>query len=175
MSSVEARWQAALWRTRWIVVVAVVGSMLLAFAAFAMGAIETLAVLSLLVGYVTPGAGMFARDGLRGELIASIVKATDTFLVGTILVVVALGLYELFINKIQAAEHGAGQPRLMLATSLDVLKDRIARLVLLVLVVEFFGAALQFKTTTGLDLLVLAVGVFLIAAALFLTRQHNQT
>ena len=64
--------------------------------------------------------------------------------------------------------------RVLLVTSLDDLKDRISRLVLLILIVEFFGLALQFSATTALDLLALGLGIFLVAAAMYLGSQHSR-
>jgi uncharacterized membrane protein YqhA len=53
--------------------------------------------------------------------------------------------------------------------SLDDLKDRIAKLILLVLIVEFFQYALKLTYATPLDLLYLAVGILFIGGALYLS------
>jgi uncharacterized membrane protein YqhA len=48
------------------------------------------------------------------------------------------------------------------------LKERIASLILLVLVIEFFQRALQLTYDTPLDLLYFATGVLLVSGALYL-------
>ena len=171
MKCVEERWERALWASRMIVLVAVVCSLLLALVALVLGAADTLAVVADLIGYLSPTAQPSTRESLRGDLVASIVKAVDAFLIGAVLVVVALGLYELFINRIESTEGSESAARVLLIRNLDDLKDRMSRLVLLILIVEFFGMALRLSVQGALDLLLLALGIFLVAASVFLTTR----
>jgi uncharacterized membrane protein YqhA len=160
--------ERVLWGSRFIVLVPVMGALLLAIAAFVLGAADTISTVGLLAGYIGPGEHAI----VRGELIGSIVKAIDADLIGAILLVVALGLYELFINRLRAAEQSEVAERLLTIRSLDDLKDRISRLVLLILIVEFFGIALGLNITSALELLMFGVGIFLIAAAVYLASRH---
>lgn len=104
----------------------------------------------------------------RADAVTTIVKAVDEYLIAAILLLFALGLYELFIDRIDAAEDSEVTQRLLLIRSLDELKGRITSLVLLVLAIEFFWYALQLQYTSPLDLLYLAVGTLLISGALYL-------
>lgn len=54
----------------------------------------------------------------------------------------------------------------------DDLKDRLAKVVLLVLIVEFLQYTFAVNFTSALDLLYLAVGIALIGLALYLTTKH---
>ncbi len=56
-----------------------------------------------------------------------------------------------------------------MVSSLNDLEDKVARLVLLVLVIEFFGRALNLDYARALDLLYLAGGILLVSAALYLS------
>jgi uncharacterized membrane protein YqhA len=76
----------------------------------------------------------------------------------------------LFINKIDIAEGSEFAKRLLLFHSLDDLKDRLAKVVLLILVVKFFQQALAQKYQNPQDLLYLAVGTLLVAVALRLAK-----
>jgi uncharacterized membrane protein YqhA len=110
------------------------------------------------------------REALREATVAGIVKAVDGYLIAAIVLIFALGLYELFINKIDTIQEAARTaPRLVQVASLDDLKDRIAKLILLVLIIEFFQYALKLKYTSPLDLLYLAIGVLFIGGALYLS------
>jgi uncharacterized membrane protein YqhA len=60
----------------------------------------------------------------------------------------------------------------LLIESVDDLKDRLAKVVLLVLIVEFLQYALGARYTSALDLLYLAVGIALIGLALYLSSKH---
>ena len=97
-------------------------------------------------------------------------KAIDGYLLAAILLIFALGLYELFISKIDIARDSDAGPSLLQIRSVDDLKDRIAKVVLLVLVIEFFQHALRVKYERPLDLLHLGVGLLFVAAALFLSN-----
>jgi uncharacterized membrane protein YqhA len=166
-------WERLLWSSRMVVLVAVIGSLLLALAAFVIGAADTVSVLSGLFFYLSPVGPSTAGEPIRDNLIADIVKAVDAFLVGAVLLVVGLGLYELFISRIDLAESSEDAARVLSVKTLDDLKERISRLVLLILSVEFFGMALKLNVTTVLDLLLLALAILLIAAAVYLTGKRT--
>jgi uncharacterized membrane protein YqhA len=129
-------------------------------------------VLYLLAGlrhYATLALPPETRTLVRAQLVANIIKATDSFLIAAILIIFGLALYELFVNKIDAAERSEVGPRLLRVRTVDDLKDRVAKLILLVLVIEFFQRAVRMTYETPLDLLYLAVSILLVGAALGLS------
>lgn len=79
-------------------------------------------------------------------------------------------LSELFVNRLDAARDSEVAPKLLQVRSLDDLKHRVAGLLLLVLVIEFFQRALRLSYDTPLDLLLLALGVLLIAGSFYLSN-----
>jgi uncharacterized membrane protein YqhA len=165
------RFERLLWGSRVIVLVPVVGALILSISSFLLGAIDTLTIVGTIFTYLGPG-GSPDHTTLRSELITGIVKAVDADLIGAIMLVVSLGLYELFISRLSVAENSEVAERVLTLRTLDDLKERISRLVLLILIVEFFGIALNLTITTSLDLVLLAVGIFLIAAAMYLASRH---
>lgn len=146
---------------------AVVFGMLLALGSLYLATMDVVYALGYLVQYADPALGSGARVDLRTDAITAIVKAVDGYLISAILIIFALGLYELFISKLDIAERSEAAPRLLLIHSLDELKERID-LILLVLVIEFFQRALQLTYDTPLDLLYFATGVLLVSGALYL-------
>lgn len=167
-SSVERAFERALWGSRLIVLVAVVFGLLLALGAFYLATVDVFYFLGYLSDYADLGLGTDEREDLRASAITAIVKAVDGYLIAAILVIFALGLYELFVSKLDPAERAEVIPRLLLIKNLDELKERIASLVLLVLVIEFFQRALQLEYRNPLDLLYFAAGVLLVSGALYL-------
>jgi uncharacterized membrane protein YqhA len=93
------------------------------------------------------------------------------------MIIFSLGLYELFIGRIVAAETSEVAPRLLLIHTLDDLKDRLAKVVFLILIVRYFEYALQSDIGGPLDLLYLAIGIALVALSLYLTSKngHNSS
>jgi uncharacterized membrane protein YqhA len=112
-----------------------------------------------------------SRTELRATVVAHVVEVVDGYLLAAIMLIFALGLYELFVSRIDVAEGSEFAERLLLIRSLDDLKDRLAKVVLLILVVKFFEFALRLTITSALDLLWLGLGILLVAAAVMLTHK----
>ena len=170
MKWLQRTFERGLWQSRLLVLVAVIASAALAFGTFYMATVDVALLLRNLLPYASPALEQSARSVLREDTVAGIIKAVDGYLIAVILLVVALGLYELFIDKIDPSERAArAMPRLIHVESLDDLKDRIAKLILLVLIIEFFQYALKLEFASALDLLYLAIGILFIGGALFLS------
>ena len=112
------------------------------------------------------------RAGARTEIITDIVQVLDGFLLCAILLIAGLGLYELFVDDV-AGRRGGRAPRLLKVHDLDDLKERVARLVLLILMIELFGYALKISYKSPMDLLLLASAILLVALAIYLTSQRG--
>ena len=111
------------------------------------------------------------RSALYTEAIANIANVIDGYLFATIMLIFAMGLYELFISKIDVAENNELAQRILLIRSIDDLKDRLAKVIFLVLIVKYFEYALHGSYTTPSSLLQLAAGILMIAGALWLTSR----
>ena len=167
-SPLTHRFEEALWGSRLIVLVAVIFGLLLALGAFYLATVDVFYFMGYLREYADMSLGSGEREELRAGAITAIVKAVDGYLIAAILLIFALGLYELFVSKLDPAERSETIPRLLLIRTLDELKERIASLVLLVLVIEFFQRAVKLEYTTPLDILYFATGVLLVSGALYL-------
>lgn len=152
-----------LWGARLLLVGAVAGSAVLALTVMWTASVDLVRFAADVVEYTTDD-----NTGQRSDLIAEVVKIVDAYLLAAILVVVAFGLYELFVGRIDARRSGDGEPRLLVARSLDDLKDRIAKLVVLILVIEFFQRALKTEVAEPLELLLLAGAIALVSLAIVL-------
>jgi len=166
--------ETGLWNSRLVVLSAVVASLLVALAMFYVATVDVAAMMGHLGHYHDMGLSMEARGELRASLVTHVVEIVDGYLFGAIMLIFALGLYELFISRIDAAEKSEFASRLLLIHSLDDLKDRLAKVVLVILIVKFFENALRMHFETPLDLLSLAGGVLLIAGALRLTHKGHK-
>ena len=116
------------------------------------------------------GLSADARSSERTELVTDIIKILDGFLLCAILVIAALGLYELFIADV--TERRTRAARLLEVHDLDDLKERVARLIVLILMIELFGYALRVPIDTPVDLLFLAGAVLVVALAIYLTGRR---
>lgn len=165
--------EALLWRSRLVVLVAVVASVVVSLVMFYVASIDVLSLLGHVLHYHQFDMEPATRVEMRGEIVAFVVEVVDGYLLAAIMLIFALGLYELFISRIDIAEGSEFAKRLLLIQSLDDLKDRLAKVVLLILVVKFFEYALALHITTPLELLYLGVGIVLVSAAVYLS--HGKT
>jgi uncharacterized membrane protein YqhA len=170
MKSLEKWFEAVLWESRFAVLFAVIASLFSSFAVFYMATVDAYYMMSHLGEYASPALDVVARNALRSATITHVVEIVDGYLLATVLLIFSLGLYELFISKIDKAEQSATSSNVLLITSLDDLKGRLAKVILMILIVKFFEHAISMVFKTPLDLLYLAGGISLLGLALYLSH-----
>ena len=137
---------------RYIIIVAVLATLIAATALILFGTVETYVVIRDVFS-----KGEFTSK-VAQTLLLSFIEITDIFLLATVLYIVALGLYELFID------HQVPVPNWLEIRTLDDLKDKLIGVVIVVIGVGFLG---QFTTWNGeTNLLVSGGGAALVIAAL---------
>ena len=94
----------------------------------------------------------------------------DLFLIGATLIIAAIGLYELFIARIDPANLHRPLPAWLEMKDLNDLKARVIAMIVLVTAVTFTDVLLEDFGHDALDLLYLAVGVgaFIVALTIYL-------
>jgi uncharacterized membrane protein YqhA len=138
--------------SRYLVLAAVLGSLMAALALFAYGVIETFVVVA-----DTVAKADVSSKGAKALALAFI-EIVDLFLLGTVFLMIALGLYELFI------EENLNLPAWLSIHSFDDLKNKLVGVVVVVLAVLFLGAVVSWDGSR--DLLGFGAGVALVIAAL---------
>jgi uncharacterized membrane protein YqhA len=149
--------------SRYFIVVAVVGSFVASAAALVYGGLATVRV--VLDAF---GSGDFSEKGAK-LLSVGLVTMIDLFLLGTVLYIVAIGLYELFVDP------GLPMPLWLRITTLDDLKERLLGVVGVLLAVTFLGSAVTWDGSADILALGLAVGAVLGVVSLtiaLLARTH---
>ena len=137
---------------RYIIIVAVLATLIAATALILFGTVETYVVIRDVFS-----KGEFTSKVAKA-LLLSFIEITDIFLLATVLYIVALGLYELFID------HQVPVPNWLEIRTLDDLKDKLIGVVIVVIGVGFLG---QFTTWNGeTNLLISGGGAALVIAAL---------
>mgnify|MGYP001112209816 FL=1 len=138
--------------SRYLVVAAVLGSLVAAMALFAYGVVETFVVV-----IDTVAKAEVSSKGAKALALAFI-EIVDLFLLGTVFLMIALGLYELFVDE------NLTLPSWLSFNSFDDLKNKLVGVVVVVLAVLFLGAVVGWDGSR--DLLGFGVGVALVIAAL---------
>ena len=167
MKWLERLFEGFLWRTRWMVILAVLFSLFAALGLFIVASVEIYHPVAQMFEH-----GFHLTSHQHETLVGAIVSAIDLYLIATVLIIFSLGLYELFISKIDEAENDE-HSKILAIHSLDDLKEKLAKVVLMVLIVTFFKYAIHIKYETPLEILYLAVGVFMLALALYFSHKKH--
>ncbi len=165
----EKYFEGMLWNSRFIVIIAVIASLIMAVGLFYVTAVDVYFTLSHLSHYHE--LADVERAELKSATVAHVVGSVDGFLLGIIMLIFALGLYELFISKIDAAANNATSSKILMINSLDDLKDKLAKVILMILIVMFFEQAVFLKPTGPLELLYYSLAIMLIALALYFSQK----
>lgn len=99
-------------------------------------------------------------------IVANIISAVDEYLIATVLLIFSIGLYELFIGKITEDSLVRSGAKILVINDLDQLKEKLAKVIIIVLIVTYFKYALELDYTRVADLLYLSGGIFLIALSI---------
>lgn len=150
-------------RTRYLVILAVAGALLASVAVLVYGLVEAAAAVWHLAA-----SGEVSREAAKGLALAMI-ELVDLLLLGTVFYIIALGLYELFIDDRLPLPHW------LEIHDLDDLKAKLIGVVVPVLGVSFLGQVLSWDGER--DLSRLGFGIALVVAALtwFLSRKPKKS
>jgi uncharacterized membrane protein YqhA len=175
VKAIEHAFEKFLWNSRFIVLLAVISSMISSVILFLVATIDVFELINKVFKYLTlPGSERTPAvyEEFHGNVVGHIIGAIDDYLLATVLFIFALGLYELFISKIEEAEaESATSSRILVIHSLDDLKDRLAKVVLMILIVTFFKNVIHTTFDEPLNILYLGVGILFVALALFFTHK----
>jgi len=112
--------------------------------------------------------GDVVQPGLDPEgtkkISVEIISLVDLFLLGTVLFVVAIGLYQLFVDP------RLPTPRWLIIADLDDLKERLLGTVIVLLAVSFLGYVVTWDGTFNLLGVGAAIGAVLVALSLLMGR-----
>jgi len=159
----EKIFEGTIWRSRYIVILAVVFGLLGAFVLFIVASMDIYAVATYTVKTIITHAH---PEHFHEDIVAGIIGAVDLYLIAVVMFIFSFGLYELFISDIDQAENGKGS-KILAIHSLDQLKDKIAKVIVMVLVVNFFQRDLHTEFKTPLEMLYFAGSIAALAIGLY--------
>ncbi|MFN8484218.1 MAG: YqhA family protein [Anaerolineae bacterium] len=147
---------------RYMFLIAVISTLMLALGLFVYGAVAAGAVLFQALDF---------RDFVRKEakdVVVAAIEVIDLFLIATVAYITGLGLYELFVDE------SLELPSWLQIHSLDDLKSRLVGVLVVVIAITFLGFIATWKGGDSAPLM-LGGGAALIIAALtfFVWKAHD--
>ena len=159
----ENKFEKFLWNFRYITILAVILSILSAFTLIVIGSWDIIEA----VIFYNP---LFdASISSNNELLFKLISAIDLFLIGIVLLIFGFGIYELFVSEIDFANSKFTESTLKIR-DLDQLKNKIIKVIIIVLIVKFFEKVLKFSEnfTTPMDILYFGLSILSICVGYYL-------
>jgi uncharacterized membrane protein YqhA len=164
-NNLERIFETFLWNSRLGTIIVVILSALASLGMFVLGSIE---IIVSLQNIFHTHLGSHVSE----SILISVISALDHYLIGIVLVIFSFGVYELFISQIDVADRNK-HITILNITSLDELKNKLLKVIIMVLIVSFSKTVLSLDFTTALDMLYFALAILALAASVFLIRKKE--
>ena len=162
-SWIERTFENIPWNGRLFILLAVIFSMIGAIILFIVASTD---IFHVAVETVSVYFGSSHPADFHEMVVGGIIGAVDLYLMAVVMLIFSFGLYELFISEIDAAKnHGAS--KVLEIHSLDELKDKLAKVIVMVLVVSFFQRVLHTEYNGAQEMLYFAGSILALAIALY--------
>jgi uncharacterized membrane protein YqhA len=158
-----------LWKLRLIAILPVIMSLASTGVTFVLGTLE--------IGKAILGLGHAVdtvEKGYMAKLLGGVVTGIDLYLIGIALLIFGYGVYELLISPIDHARQGSGRMRsgLLEISSLDQLKEKLVKVLVVALIVSAFKAMLTLPINDGPTLALFCLAVLLLALSGYLVTNN---
>ncbi|MAC42148.1 MAG: hypothetical protein CMJ05_10220 [Pelagibacterales bacterium] len=160
------KFENVLWSSRFVVIIAVVLSIISSISLFLIGGWDIIQATIL-------NNPLFNENiDNSNDLLFKIISSIDLFLIGIVLLIFGFGVYELFISEIDFAKDKFADSTLKI-NSLDQLKNKIIKVIIIVLIVKFFEKVLKLSHnfTTPNDLLLFSISILSICIGYYLINR----
>jgi len=161
----EKIFESSLWATRFMVILAVIFGLIGAVVLFIVASVDVYDTAKFVINtYLNHGH----PETFHEDVVGGIIGAVDLYLIGVVMLLFSFGLYELFISEIDVAKDETGEDNKILAIhSLDQLKDKISKVIVMVLVVGFFQKVGHTTYVGALDMLYFSLSITAVAVGLY--------
>jgi uncharacterized membrane protein YqhA len=156
----ERVFESALWSSRLIVLLAVIFGTISAILLFISGSFE-------IIVSILHSVSLAHMEIDYTTLLKGIIGGVDLYLIGMVLLIFSFGIYELSISKIDIARSSESYHTLLEIANLDDLKNKIIKVIIMVLIVSFFQRVLSMTMVTSMDMLFMAVSIAVICVGVY--------
>ncbi|XP_007040883.2 PREDICTED: uncharacterized protein LOC18606923 [Theobroma cacao] len=179
LEAIEEDIEKVIYRCRFMTLLAVFGSLTGSFLCFIKGC-----------SYIITSFMEYFVD--RGKVIFLLVEAIDVYLLGTVMLVFGMGLYELFVSNLDIAKSQSKEevrsrsnlfglfalkerPRWLEIKSVSEMKTKLGHVIVMLLLIGFFEKCKKAAIYSPVDLLCFSASVFLSSSCLFLLSKLNDS
>ena len=162
----EKNFEKTLWNLRYVVILSVVLSILSSITLFFLGSWD------IINSIINQNPLFNPNINNNNDLLFNIISSIDLFLIGIVLLIFGFGVYELFISEIDFAKGKFADSTLKI-NNLDQLKNKIIKVIIIVLIVKFFEKVLKLSHnfTSPNDLLLFSISILSICIGYYLINR----
>ena len=163
---IEHVFEWSLWQTRFFTILPVIFGLLGALVLFIVASFDIVNVFTETWAVKVTHTMEVDSALFHEEIVSSIIGAIDLYLIAVVLLLFSFGIYELFISEIDVAKSSQGA-KVLDIESLEQLKDKLAKVIIMVLIVSFFQQVLHSDYQTPLDMLYFAGSILFLSGGLY--------
>ena len=160
----SSRLEKLLWNIRYVTLLAVILSIISSIYLMMLGSWEIIEAII----FFNPLIDSSITE--NNEVLFKIISSIDLFIIAIVLLIFGFGIYELFVSEIDFTNSKFKDSTLIIR-DLDQLKNKITKVIIIVLIVKFFEKILKysesFTSTTdilyfGLSILSICIGYYIL-------------
>ena len=170
MKWIEHIFESILWNTRFFVLLAVIFSMFGGIALFVVASVD---IYEVVTNVVNTYLHHLHPENFHEVIVGGLIGAVDLYLMAVVMFIFGFGLYELFISEIDIAK-AQGASKILEIHSLDELKDKLGKVIVMVLVVSFFQRVLHTEYHGAVEMLYFAGSILGLAVALYFLHKGGE-
>ena len=170
MNIIEKIFEGILWNGRLFVLLAVVFSMIGSIILFIVASVD---IYEVAVETIRVYGMHIHPDNFHEMIVGGIIGAVDLYLMAVVMLIFSFGLYELFISEIDQAKD-SGASKVLEIHSLDQLKDKLAKVIVMVLVVSFFQRVLHTEYNGALEMLYFSGSILALSVGLYFLHKGGE-
>lgn len=173
LEALEEGIEKAIYRCRFMAILGVFGSLIGSFLCFIKGCT-----------YVTSSFLQYFVN--RSKVIQTLIEAIDVYLLGTVMLVFGMGLYELFVSNLSLPDQKPSErsnlfglftlkerPKWLDIKTVNELKTKLGHVIVMLLLIGLFDKSKKAAINTPVDLLCFCASVLLSSSCLFLLSKLN--
>ena len=159
--------EKAIWSTRLFIYLPVIFGLFGALVLFIIASVDIASVVQLTFNAYF---GHHHPEHLHADVVSGIIGAVDLYLIAVVMLIFSFGLYELFISEIDEAKTAS---KVLEIHSLDQLKDKLAKVIIMVLLVGFFQRIIHMEFHTAIEMLYFAISILGLSVALYFLHKGD--
>ena len=159
--------ESILLNSRYIVILAVILSLIGSILLFVVASWDIVDAGFKTIAYYM---GSSHNVDIHNILLNAIISSIDLYLIAVVLLIFSFGLYELFIDKISINSNY----KVLEIHTLDQLKDKLAKVIVMALIVAFFSKVSNMMVNNALEMIYFALSILAICVGLYFLHKDSK-